>query len=111
MPTLGCNQTVIFWEITMDDSRERNGTTPRRGKGTTNGVLETRPGETLDSRALLHVLTEVRRGNFAVRLPAEQSGINGRVADAINDIIDLNERLTKELDKVSSQVGKEGKLS
>ena len=94
----------------MQDSRERNGTTPRKSRGT-NGVVDTGAGEALDSRTLLRVLTAVRRGDFSARLPAEQGGIEGRVADALNEIIETNARLTRELEKVSAQVGKEGKLS
>ena len=47
----------------------------------------------LDSRELLSVLTEVKQGNFSVRLPDDKIGISGKICDTINHIISLNEML------------------
>jgi HAMP domain-containing protein/signal transduction histidine kinase/CheY-like chemotaxis protein len=66
--------------------------------------------EKLDSRILLRVLTDFRKGDFSARLPVDATGIAGKVYDTINEIIDLNARLTKELARVSIVVGKEGKI-
>src|SRR5258708_7298482 len=65
----------------------------------------------LDAKQLLRVLTAVKKGNFAIRMPAEQSGLAGKVADALNDIIELNEKMAKEFERVSTVVGKEGKIT
>src|SRR5216117_3259886 len=66
--------------------------------------------EKLDSRLLLRVLTDFRKGDFTARLPVDSTGIAGKVYDTINDIIDINARLTKEMERISTVVGKEGKI-
>ncbi|MBI5827952.1 MAG: HAMP domain-containing protein, partial [Chloroflexi bacterium] len=69
------------------------------------------PDGHLDSRLLLNALVAARNGDFAVRLPVEWTGINGKVADTFNEFMDLNERVTKEAERVSRTVGREGKIS
>ncbi|MHB8998457.1 MAG: HAMP domain-containing protein [Thermoanaerobaculia bacterium] len=66
--------------------------------------------ESLDARALLRTLTAVQKGDFTARMPADQPGIGGKIAEALNEIIAMNERLTAELQRASQVVGKEGKL-
>ncbi len=66
--------------------------------------------EKLDSRLLLRVLADFRKGDFNARLPVDSTGVAGKVYDAINEIIDLNSRLTRELGRISEVVGKEGKI-
>jgi HAMP domain-containing protein len=65
----------------------------------------------LDTKELLKVLTAVKKGNFDIRLPVDQVGVAGKVYDTLNDIIEMNERLAKELERISTVVGKEGKIS
>ena len=65
---------------------------------------------TLDRRVLLHALTSFRKGDFSVRLPAEWSGIDGKIADAFNETVELNQRLAAELARLSERVGKGGRL-
>jgi HAMP domain-containing protein len=60
---------------------------------------------------LLQVLSRVRAGDFAARMPVHWTGQAGKVADQLNDIIGANEALGTELDRASRIVGKEGKLS
>src|SRR5687768_13828657 len=71
-------------------------------------TAQTNP-EILDARQLLSVLTAVKKGDFTARMPADQTGLAGKVADALNDVIDMNERLCAELERISQVVGKEGK--
>jgi HAMP domain-containing protein len=61
--------------------------------------------------ALLNALTAFSKGKSGVRLPAEWPGLPGKVADAFNNVIEMNERMAEELDRLSLTVGKEGKLS
>ncbi|MEZ0262221.1 MAG: HAMP domain-containing protein [Alphaproteobacteria bacterium] len=61
--------------------------------------------------ALLYALHALRRGQPGVRLPAEWSGLSGKVADAFNAVIEMNERMAQELGLLSQSVGKEGKIS
>src|SRR2546426_379623 len=65
----------------------------------------------LDTKLLLSTLVAVKNGDFSVRLPVEWTGINGKIADAFNDIIGVNAKMAKELERVSKVVGKEGRLT
>src|SRR5215831_11026929 len=65
----------------------------------------------LDVGALLTALTALKKGDFSVRLPLEWTGVAGKVADAFNDVIERNERMANELERMSRVVGKEGKLT
>jgi signal transduction histidine kinase/HAMP domain-containing protein/ActR/RegA family two-component response regulator len=65
----------------------------------------------LDEVVLLNVLAEVERGDFSVRMPLEWTGVAGKVADRLNNVIAANQTLGVELANVSRLVGKEGRLS
>ena len=65
----------------------------------------------LDSGELLSALSALKRGDFSVRLPVEWTGLPGKIADAFNDVIELNERMADELDRLGRVVGKEGKIT
>src|SRR5438132_96301 len=65
----------------------------------------------LDAKLLLSTLVAVKNGDFSVRLPVEWTGINGKIADAFNDILELNAKTARELERVSKVVGKEGRLT
>jgi hypothetical protein len=65
----------------------------------------------VDTHVLLQVLASVKRGDFSVRLPTGWTGIDGKIADTLNDIIDLLAESAKEMERVSRVVGKEGRLS
>src|SRR6516162_5291230 len=67
--------------------------------------------DAVDHRELLNVLHTFRNGDFSVRLPAERTGVAGKIYDALNEIIDNNDRLNKELGRLNRIVGKEGKLT
>ena len=66
--------------------------------------------DNLDLKQLLRILAEVKKGNFSVRMPLEYTGMAGKIADSFNDIIEMNERMANELERVSTVVGKEGKI-
>src|SRR5262245_33959323 len=66
---------------------------------------------TLDARQLLGVLRGLKRGDFSVRLSLEQPGIAGEIAEALNDVAELLDRSTQELEHISRVVGKEGKIT
>jgi HAMP domain-containing protein/CheY-like chemotaxis protein/signal transduction histidine kinase len=67
--------------------------------------------EELDLRQILEVLSAAKKGDFTARMPLDKTGLPGKVADALNDVIEMNERLCVELMRVSRIVGKEGKTS
>ncbi|WP_390888656.1 HAMP domain-containing protein [Frigoriglobus tundricola] len=51
-----------------------------------------------------------RDGDFSVRLPADWSGTDGRIAEAFNQAIAHEDRIAQEVTRVSVTVGKEGRL-
>ena len=61
-------------------------------------------------KQLLAVLTAFRKGNFNVRLRSDLTGIDGKIADTLNDVIELNERLADEPRRVSQVVGDLGRI-
>ncbi len=65
----------------------------------------------LDTQLLLKTLTALKKGNFSVRLPHDWTGVAGKIADTLNDVIEVNDRLVKELERVSRVVGREGKIT
>jgi HAMP domain-containing protein/signal transduction histidine kinase/CheY-like chemotaxis protein len=65
----------------------------------------------LDPLELLSVLTEVKNGNFAVRMPIDNVGINGKIFDALNEVIAMNQRMIEEFTKAGNTIGKQGKLT
>jgi HAMP domain-containing protein len=74
-------------------------------------VAEAAPNTPVDATLLLHALTALEKGDFSVRLPLEWTGVAGKVADTFNRVVSLNQRMVKELERVSRLVGEEGKLS
>ncbi|MBC7882696.1 MAG: HAMP domain-containing protein, partial [Anaerolineae bacterium] len=71
----------------------------------------TTKSSTLDLKQLLKTLVAIRKGDFTVRMPIDMTGMAGKIADTLNDIIDLNERTANELERVGTVVGKEGKIN
>src|SRR5437588_8188300 len=65
----------------------------------------------LDTTLFLSTLVAVKNGDFSVRLPVEWTGVNGKIADALNDIIEMNAQMARELERVSKVVGKDGRLT
>jgi signal transduction histidine kinase/HAMP domain-containing protein/ActR/RegA family two-component response regulator len=69
------------------------------------------PGSTIDPLVVLSFLAQVKDGNFKARLPADWTGLAGKVADGLNEIVSINETVCAELARVSEVVGKQGHLS
>ena len=59
---------------------------------------------------LLSALLSLRNGDFTVRLPSDLTGVNGKIADAFNEIAAVSDRRARETARMSRMVGKEGKL-
>jgi hypothetical protein len=66
--------------------------------------------ESLDTTPLLRVLTASGRAIFSVRLPLDWTGICGKSADALNDLIEVHEKMAREFVRVSHAIGKEVRL-
>ncbi|HUO10567.1 MAG TPA: response regulator [Phycisphaerae bacterium] len=101
----------------------------KRGKGSNGqgdkdgseraGVMDAAPvaaevvakGETLDRRELLMALTALTKGDFTVRLPMGLEGLDGKIAEAFNSVVELNQRLSQEFERLSRVVSREGRIS
>jgi HAMP domain-containing protein/signal transduction histidine kinase/ActR/RegA family two-component response regulator len=70
-----------------------------------------RNGATLDERQLLMALKAYKNGDFSARLPQDWTGLPGKIADTFNDVIRMNQRLTRELARIARVVGKEGRIT
>ncbi len=62
-----------------------------------------------NERELLRALQAMRDGDFSVRLPGDQVGIAGKIADTFNEIVGSNQVLCRELERIGQIVGREGK--
>ncbi len=62
-----------------------------------------------DLGMILASLHAVRDGNFSVRLPSSWTGLQGKIADAFNEIVSANDQMAHELKRIGQTVGKEGR--
>ncbi|MDB5946235.1 MAG: putative histidine kinase, atypical hybrid, partial [Ramlibacter sp.] len=62
------------------------------------------------TRVFLSALTDLKKGIATAQLPQDWTGVFGKVADAFNDVVAENVRMSHELSRLSRVVGKEGKL-
>ena len=65
----------------------------------------------IQAAELLRVLTEVKNGNFTVRMPIDGVGVNGKIYDTLNEVIALNEKMMLEFTRAGNTIGKHGKLT
>ncbi|KRA28499.1 HAMP domain-containing protein [Brevundimonas sp. Root608] len=65
----------------------------------------------LDNRQLLTALRAFRRGDFSVRLPGGLTGMDGDLAEAFNDVVELNDRMSREFSRLGEAVGRQGKIN
>jgi HAMP domain-containing protein/signal transduction histidine kinase/DNA-binding response OmpR family regulator len=94
-PGTGGGRAQGFWHDTVDVANQ----------------LITQSEELQDTTRAVHVaLTALRRGDIAVRLPEDWQGLPGKVADAFNQVVEQNVRMTEELSRLRRVVGKEGRL-
>ena len=63
------------------------------------------------AKQLLRTLVAVKKGDFSVRMPIDQTGLAGKICDELNDIIELNQKMAAELERIGTVVGKEGKIA
>ena len=59
---------------------------------------------------LLKVNTELKKGNFAVRMPLGYDGVRGKISDTFNEVVETLANFEEEFRDISTTVGKEGKL-
>src|ERR1700723_3288830 len=62
------------------------------------------------SRPLFTDMMELPDGDFSARLPADWPGMDGRIAEAFNQSLAHEGRISREVARLSVTVGKEGRL-
>jgi HAMP domain-containing protein/signal transduction histidine kinase/DNA-binding response OmpR family regulator len=65
----------------------------------------------LDVKVLLATLKSLKKGDFSIRMPSDWTGLAGKIADTLNDIIETNEQMAEGVTNVSRVVGREGRLT
>jgi HAMP domain-containing protein/CheY-like chemotaxis protein/signal transduction histidine kinase len=65
----------------------------------------------LDAKLLLSTLMALKKGDFTARMPSDWTGVSGKIADTLNDIIETKEKMVKTVTEVSRVVGREGRLT
>jgi HAMP domain-containing protein/signal transduction histidine kinase/CheY-like chemotaxis protein len=83
---------------------------PRKSASRTSASLSSGSAG-LDEGQLLAALRAFRRGDFSVRLPRNLSGVQGEIAEAFNEVVELNDRMTREFERLADLVGKQGKIN
>ncbi|MEA2176955.1 MAG: hypothetical protein QOG77_252, partial [Solirubrobacteraceae bacterium] len=71
-------------------------------------------GRGTDEKALediLTALTAARDGDFSVRLPARRRDVMGEVQGRINDLLETNSRMARELQRLARVVGRDGRMT
>src|SRR5450759_3905673 len=104
-------------------SRRKNGGKGRNGKGNGNGAGTKRSEEgagrlapdgkfkDADLRRLLNAMRDLIDGEFEVRLAMSEDPLLSEIADAFNGIAKLNERLSEEMLRVSTTIGRQGQMN
>jgi len=68
-------------------------------------------GNDFDTGQLLAALMAFKRGDFSARLPEDWVGVPGKIADTFNTVIETNQRMARELERIGRVVGKEGRIT
>ncbi|HEY0396733.1 MAG TPA: HAMP domain-containing protein, partial [Candidatus Elarobacter sp.] len=80
-----------------------------------NGRPSSRPaasgGSDAGKRQLLQALRAVSRGEFDVKLPTAWDGVDGEIAEAFNEVVGWNGRVLREIERISTVVGIDGRLA
>jgi CheY-like chemotaxis protein/HAMP domain-containing protein/signal transduction histidine kinase len=78
-----------------------------------NAATASAPGTNgqFDAKRLLVALKTLKKGDFSVRLPIEETVVGAAIAEAFNDVADLLENDTRETARIAMVVGKEGRIT
>src|SRR6185436_8950925 len=79
------------------------------GETNTPGFNESQNGQARPLSELLRALQAVRGGDFSARMDSHFFGVEGKIADAFNEIVSANQQMAEQLARVGQVVGKEGK--
>jgi HAMP domain-containing protein/CheY-like chemotaxis protein/signal transduction histidine kinase len=118
--------TIDEERVTEEDSERSSSAGPRRkngknggkgrngkgnGKSDTGAYAPDGKAAVGDLRRLLNAMRDLRDGEFEVRLPMSDDPLISEIADAFNGIAKLNERLSEEMLRVSTTIGRQGQMA
>jgi HAMP domain-containing protein len=83
--------------------------TPASGKASFPDTNEISTSDS-NGQVILEGLVAIKNGDFSVRLPDNWSGLNGKIANTLNQIFEQLGAFTTEVTRVAREVGTEGKL-
>ncbi len=105
----------------LNGSKKLNGSTNLKVGAKSNGTKATgsTPTRALsesakarrDAHVLLSTLIAFKRGDFSVRMPVDQTDLEGKIADALNDVLEINQKMVSEFERISRAVGTDGKIT
>src|ERR1700733_248254 len=87
-----------------------NGTKGNAGKAAASGARQAAANGAKarrDANKLLNTLIAFKRGDFSVRMPVDQTDLEGKIADALNDVLEINQKMVSEFERISRAVGKD----
>ena len=87
---------------------KRNGNGPGQQDGNLTGNGKVRES---DLRRLLGAMRDLKEGDFNVRLPVSDDPLLAEIADEFNGIAKLNTRMSEEMTRVSTTIGRQGQMS
>src|SRR3979409_631768 len=98
-------------ETTVTRSRKKS-STAALGNGKSSRLKTGSFEDSAEARSLqlLEAVRALRDGDFSVRLPVGWAGTDGRIAEAFNQALSHQDRITREVTRLSAAVGKEGRL-
>src|SRR5258707_4166268 len=65
----------------------------------------------LARKGLLSALRTFKKGDFSVRLPMDLIGIDGEIAQAFNEVVEANEKMTDEFARIPAEAVREGRIT
>jgi HAMP domain-containing protein/signal transduction histidine kinase/DNA-binding response OmpR family regulator len=95
---------------TMISNSKSSARKPNRDRAKSAKVIRSEDGSEARLRQMLAAIFAFRDGNFSVRLPSDWDGMEAQIAGAFNQVISHEDRLLREVERLSHTVGREGRL-
>ena len=88
-----------------------NAPTPSKRGNKTTRLNETDVGGDSFKTQLLVTLKALLDGDFSTRMPLDMTGLDGKVADALNEVAGQMERFGENVSRLRNEVGRRGKIN
>ena len=62
----------------------------------------------LDKNDILNALVALKNGDFSYRMPVYFTGIDGKISDTFNKVMQIETEATKEVERVNKSAGEKG---